>query len=108
MADPSAYHLSISHSQGEGTNFSFTGHTALHWAAAKGHAAAVRWLLAAGASPRATNKGAATPLHAAAANQHMHCAEVLMLLGHADAKVVGRERSEAFLFFGRRCNTGRW
>ena len=27
--------------QGQGTNFSFTGHTALHWAAAKGRVRAV-------------------------------------------------------------------
>ncbi|KXZ47821.1 hypothetical protein GPECTOR_32g433 [Gonium pectorale] len=31
--------------QGQGTNFAFTSHTALHWAAAKGHTAAARWLL---------------------------------------------------------------
>ena len=73
--------------QGEGTNYSFTAHTALHWAAAKGHAASVRWLLAAGASAAVLNASGATPLHAAADNQQLGCVEVLLLLGGADAQV---------------------
>lgn len=74
--------------QGEGTNYSFTAHTALHWAAAKGHAALTRWLLAAGASASLpVNAGGGTPLHAAADNQQMGCAEVLLILGGADIQV---------------------
>jgi hypothetical protein len=54
--------------QGQGTNFSFTGHTAAHWAAAKGHVEVIRWLLAAGAAADAVNHAGSTPLHSAAGN----------------------------------------
>ncbi len=74
-------------SQGEGTNFSFTAHTALHWTAAKGHASAVRWLLAAGASPSRVNASGSTALHAAADNKQLVCAQTLLLFGGADLTV---------------------
>jgi hypothetical protein len=54
--------------QGQGTNFSFTGHTAVHWAAAKGQLEALRWLLTHGASADAVNHAGSTPLHSAAGN----------------------------------------
>ena len=79
------FHWYSSPSQGEGTNYSFTSHTALHWAASKGHAATVRWLLAAGASATVTNASGATPLHAAADNQHVACIGVLMLMSRGMA-----------------------
>ena len=85
--DPELAHNFVSLSraciQGEGTNYSFTSHTALHWAAAKGHASTARWLIAAGAPVTVTNASGATPLHAAADNQHMTCIEVLLLLSSA-------------------------
>ena len=39
---------SILVSQGKGTKYAFTGHTALHWASAKNHLDCVEWLLAEG------------------------------------------------------------
>lgn len=54
--------------QGQGTNFSFTGHTAVHWAAAKGQVQALRWLLTHGAVVDAVNHAGSTPLHSAAGN----------------------------------------
>jgi ankyrin repeat protein len=68
---------------GAGTNFGFTGHSALHWAAAKGHAAALRVLLAAGAHPDVPNNGGARALHAAAANDQVECVRILLLEGGA-------------------------
>ena len=46
------------------------GSTALHAAAATGHAAVVEALLEAGADPQATGKAGATPLQLAAAMGH--------------------------------------
>ncbi|GAX75696.1 hypothetical protein CEUSTIGMA_g3139.t1 [Chlamydomonas eustigma] len=74
--------------KGEGTNYSFTAHTALHWTAAKGHAAATRWLLSVGAEVGALNASGSSPLHAAADNKQLECVEVLLLDGKADAQVV--------------------
>jgi hypothetical protein len=56
------------------------GHTALHWAAAKGHTALVELLLAAGAGPDVTNAEASTPLHSAAANGELACVKVCTAL----------------------------
>ena len=39
------------HAWGKGTNFGFTANTAMHWAASKGHADVVRWLLRAARVP---------------------------------------------------------
>jgi tetratricopeptide (TPR) repeat protein len=70
---------------GTGTNFGFTGHSALHWAAAKGHAPVLRVLLQAGAHPDVPNNGGARALHAAAANGQVECARILLLEGSANA-----------------------
>jgi hypothetical protein len=59
------------------------GHTALHWAAAKGYPGACMWLLKAGADADARNASEATPLHAAAANDQADTALVLLLMGRA-------------------------
>lgn len=70
--------------QGQGTSFSFTAHSALHWAAAKGHVGAVRWLLQQGADAGARNNAGATPLHAALSNNQAAAATCLVLEGLAD------------------------
>jgi len=61
------------------------GHTALHWAAAGGHDAAVRWLLRAGVPADAPNFAGASPLHSAVNNGHGATAALLLLEGGADA-----------------------
>ena len=71
----------------KGTKYSFTGHTALHWASAKGHLECVSWLLAEGRRVglelvTCTNHSDATPLHSAASNGR---AEAAMLLLNAGA-----------------------
>ena len=74
------------HAWGKGTNFGFTANTAMHWAASKGHADVVRWLLRAGASPDARNNNDSAPTHSAAGAAGR--ADVLFLLlaeGGADA-----------------------
>ncbi|KAK9811860.1 hypothetical protein WJX72_011307 [[Myrmecia] bisecta] len=73
--------------QGQGTNYSFTGHTALHWAAAKGHLAAIKWLLLKGANPNAQNHAGATPLHAAVSNSQVAAASMLLFEGEADPEL---------------------
>lgn len=58
---------------------SSSGHTALHWAAAGGHAELAAWLLSLeGVDVGAVNNGGSTPLHSAAA--HDRSALVSMLL----------------------------
>ena len=78
-------HLQLLYFWGAGTNFGFTGHSALHWAAAKGHVDAVRFLLHAGMQPDVPNHGGARALHAAAANGQLAAARVLILEGGAEA-----------------------
>ena len=73
------------HYRGEGTNFSFTGHTALHWCAAKAHAEPLLVLLEEGADPNAPNNAGSTPLHAASANGSVDCAKILIICGGTDA-----------------------
>ncbi|GLI65651.1 hypothetical protein VaNZ11_009251 [Volvox africanus] len=72
--------------QGQGTNFAFTMHSALHWAVAKGHTAVARWLLQQGADPDMPNAAGATPLHAAARQRSDDCARLLVL--EASAKMA--------------------
>lgn len=72
---------------GEGTSLGFTGHSALHWAAAKGRCEAVRWLLRQGANPDAVNKAGSTAVHAAAQNNQLEAAKVLMYEGGSDGFV---------------------
>jgi len=73
--------------QGQGTSYSFTGHAALHWAAAKGHVGCVRWLLGQGANVGQANAAGATPLHAALANAQEECAKALVVEGRASIHV---------------------
>lgn len=74
-------------SQGQGTNYSFVGSTALQWACAKGHLACARWLLGRGADARLGNAAGATPLHAAVTHEHLEVVQLLMLGAGADAQV---------------------
>ena len=53
------------------------GHTALHWAAARGHVKTLRWLLSVGAPAAQRNESGSTSLHAAAANGQLECARLL-------------------------------
>lgn len=57
------------------------GHSALHWAAASGNLAAVRWLLDAGASASLRNSSERTPLHTAASGGHLAVVEELCTRG---------------------------
>ena len=66
------------------TGVSASGHTAFHWAAAGGHEACLRWLLAlpgAANHASAANHGGSTPLHSAAANGHASCVAALLAAG---------------------------
>ncbi|KAL1528485.1 hypothetical protein AB1Y20_009828 [Prymnesium parvum] len=67
--------------RGEGTPDAVIGNTAVHWAAAKGQAAALRLLLEAQGDPHARNQGDSTPLHTAAMNGHAECAKLLLDAG---------------------------
>lgn len=57
------------------------GNTALHWAAAKGHASAVRLLIKIGAPLEQRNESGATPLHSAAANGELAGVRALLSAG---------------------------
>ena len=89
--------------RGEGTNFSFTGHTALHWCAAKAHTDGTKLLLEEGADPNAPNNAGSTPLHSAAANGSVACAKIIILGGGADAtRLDGLGESAKDVAFGKK------
>eukprot|EP01065_Artemidia_motanka_P029409 TRINITY_DN35524_c0_g1_i1.p1 TRINITY_DN35524_c0_g1~~TRINITY_DN35524_c0_g1_i1.p1 ORF type:complete len:468 (+),score=126.29 TRINITY_DN35524_c0_g1_i1:74-1477(+) len=67
--------------RGLGTSYGFIGSTTLHWAAARGHLAMMRWLLAEGADASAQNFGGSTPLHSACSNGQMQSLELLLASG---------------------------
>lgn len=56
----------VLYANGEGTNYGFSGNTALHWAAYNARVDCVRWLCAQGMDPDVTNKGESTAAHSAA------------------------------------------
>ena len=74
--------------RGTRTNFSFTGNTAVHWCAAKGHCEALRWLLTEGGDPNAPNNAGSTPVHSAAVNGQFATAEILLFEFSGDAAVA--------------------
>ena len=81
---------SLLHARGTGV-----GHTALHWACARGEAVAARWLLSeAGADPNAVNSEGATALHAAASNGRMDAVLALANAGRTRRRGIraGRGR----------------
>jgi cyclophilin family peptidyl-prolyl cis-trans isomerase len=66
---------------------SSAGHSALHWAAAGGHAAAVGWLLGLQeVEVNAQNNGCSVPLHSACANGHAAIVRLLCAAG-GDASI---------------------
>ena len=71
---------------GAGTPDQVIGNAATHWAASKGHVAALEVLLRAGADVHARNNGDSTPLHCAALSNQLDCAAVLLRHG-ADAQL---------------------
>ena len=77
-----AAHAALLGYQGKGTSYGFTGNCALHWAAAKGHAAVLSWLLTESAELlRVTNHSDATALHSAASNGQAETARLLLAAG---------------------------
>ena len=73
---------------GSGTNYSFTGNTAVHWCAAKGHVEALRWLLVQGGDPNAPNNAGSTPVHSAGVNGQVETAKVLVFEFGGDASIA--------------------
>lgn len=71
-----AQEASLIHYRGQGL-----GQTALHWACAKGHAEAVRWLVEKGSDVEARNQNRARPLHAAAASGSLEVVEHIISRG---------------------------
>ena len=82
-----AQHAALLHVQGPGV-----GHTALHWAAAKGHVSAVCWLLAQpGTDVNARNACQSTAVHAAATHGHEDVVRVLLRRTGCDAAAVNED-----------------
>ena len=87
---------------GAGTPDQVIGNTATHWAAFKGHAAALEVLLRAGADVHARNNGDSTPLHCAALSNQLDCASVL--LGHGADAELQDEFGDSPLSLAQRAN----
>lgn len=77
-------HCQLLRYQGTGTSYAFTGNSALHWAAAKGHIEVVCWLLQQGADIQQVNEAGEAALHTAVGHGQVACAQVLVLQGGAD------------------------
>ena len=69
---------SLLHFSGKGTSDAVIGSTALHWAAAKGHAGALKLLINEKADVHARNNGDSTPLASACLSNHPVCARLLL------------------------------
>ena len=61
---------------GKGCSLGFIGHSALHWAAAKGLVPLAKWLVECNADVHLRNNAESTPLHAAAQNNQVGVAEI--------------------------------
>ncbi|KAA6428792.1 MAG: hypothetical protein FRX49_01667, partial [Trebouxia sp. A1-2] len=73
---------------GAGTSYALMGHTALHWAAAKGYTEALGWLLQQGADADSPNQGGSTSLHSAAGHGQATAAEMLLYMGCANGSLL--------------------
>ena len=80
--------------RGQGTSAGFVGHSALHYAAAKGHVDILMMLLASGSDVGARNRGGTTPLHSAAMNDHGEIVTILLRCG-ADPYVGDQDGERA-------------
>ena len=69
----------------EGANFSFTGHSALHWCVAQAHPESTKLLIEEGADSNTPNIAGRTPLHSPAANGNVECAKIIFLCEGADS-----------------------
>jgi len=67
--------------RGKGCSLGFIAHSALHWAASKGHAPILAWLLGQGASTSLINNAGSRPLHAASQNGKLAAVEALLAAG---------------------------
>jgi ankyrin repeat protein len=66
------------YANGDGTNYGFSGNTAMHWAASKNHVECIRWLYARGMDPDVVNKGDSTPAHSAAGSGALESLRTLL------------------------------
>ena len=67
---------------GKGCSLGFIGHSALHWAAAKGLAPLAKWLVEeCNADVHLRNAAESTPLHSAAQNNKLDVADILLRAG---------------------------
>lgn len=66
------------YANGDGTNYGFSGNTAMHWAASKNHVECIRWLYARGMDPNVINKGDSTPAHSAAGSGALEALRTLV------------------------------
>ena len=73
--------------RGQSTSYGFTGGSALHWAAAKGHIDTMTFLIEQGAPVDLPNNAGSTPLHAASANGQAMAVAVLVIAGGAEVRV---------------------
>lgn len=87
MQSQLAAHPELLQYSGTGTSYAFTGNSALHWSAAKGHVGIVRWLLQQGADVHQVNQAGETAVHTAVGHGQAGCAQVLVLQGGADVQV---------------------
>lgn len=78
--------------------------TALHWAAAKGHASAVQLLIKSGAPLEQQNFSGATPLHSAAANGEQAGARALLSAGASHAVTDYADQTPHDAALSRGCN----
>ena len=82
---------------GKGCSLGFIGHSALHWAAAKGLVPLAKWLVECNADVHLRNNAESTPLHAAAQNNQVGVAEILLRAG-ASGQLRDADGNSAALF----------
>ena len=73
---------------GKGTSLGFTGNSAMHWCASKGHVSCVRWLLQMGLHPDTQNNNDSTPSHSAAGAGEAEVLRCLLMEGGGDGQAA--------------------